>query len=262
MSAATADRPDGTGSALPAGLTAVVTGASSGIGAAITEAFARAGANVLLVGRDQARLKMVAAAAAGTGASTETLVADVRDEGYADAIVERTLDRFGSIDVLIPCAGIYAGGAIEELPMEMFDQQLDVNLRAPYALVRAAVPHMARGSSIIFVSSHAGRVGFPQSAAYCATKGAIEQLTRALALELAPRDICVNAVAPGIILTAINRADIEGSAEYRQSLLDRIPAARIGSVDDVAPAVVFLASRGARYIHGVSLTIDGGWTAQ
>jgi NAD(P)-dependent dehydrogenase (short-subunit alcohol dehydrogenase family) len=240
----------------------VITGASSGIGAEVAFAAADRGYDLVVVGRHRDRLDAVARRAQDLGAMVEPLVADVAEDGSAEAIVERGLERFGGLDVLVPCAGVFDVGTIEELPLESFDEQLRTNVRAPYCLVRASLPHLREGSSVVFVSSMCGSIGLPRSAAYCATKGAIEQLTRALALELSPRGVRVNAVAPGIILTPLNDAEITGSADYRRSLLDRIPAGRIGSASDVASVVLFLASEAASYVHGVSVPIDGGWMAQ
>jgi NAD(P)-dependent dehydrogenase (short-subunit alcohol dehydrogenase family) len=240
----------------------VVTGASSGIGTEVALAGAANGDDLVIVGRDRERLAAVARDAEQLGAAVEQVVADVADDGSAEAIVARALERFGSLDVLVPCAGVFSAGSIEELSLESFDELMRVNVRAPYALVRAAAPHLREGSSVVFVSSMCGSVGLPLAAAYCATKGAIEQLTRSLALEFSPRGVRINAIAPGIILTPLNEADIAGSPEYRQSLLDRIPAGRIASASEVAPVAMFLASDAASYMHGVSVPIDGGWMAR
>ena len=150
---------------------------------------------------------------------------------------------------------------LADAPLEDFDVQWRVNVRAPYALTQAALPHLAPESSVIFVSSIAGQVAFTNSAAYCATKGAIEQLTKALAVELAPAQIRVNAIAPGNIRTPMNE-ELLRDPEYEQMYLDGTPYGRVGVVEDVAPLAVFLASDAARYIHGESILVDGGWAAR
>jgi NAD(P)-dependent dehydrogenase (short-subunit alcohol dehydrogenase family) len=142
----------------------------------------------------------------------------------------------------------------------ILDEQWDVNVRAPFRLARTAVGRMPAGSSIIFISSICGHAGFPNSSAYCATKGAVELLVKSLTAELSPRGIRVNAVAPGNVRTSIN-AHLLADPTYEQQMLDATPAGRIGEVGDIAPAVVFLASESASYIHGSSLLIDGGWIA-
>ena len=133
-------------------------------------------------------------------------------------------------------------------------------MRAPYAITHAAEPHLGEGSWVIFISSIAGKLGFPNSAAYCATKGAIEMLVKSLSTEFAPRGIRVNAIAPGNIHSPMNEEFFK-SADYERAMIERTPAGRVGVVEDVAPAAVFLASDAARYVHGVSLLVDGGWAA-
>ena len=158
-------------------------------------------------------------------------------------------------------AGIFWPNPLGDAPLADFDMQWQVNVRAPYALTQAALPHLERDSSVIFVSSIAGQLAFPNSAAYCATKGAIEQLTKAFAVELAPAGIRVNAIAPGNIRTPMNE-ELLKSKEYEQMYLDNTPYGRVGVVEDIAPLAVFLASDGARYIHGESILVDGGWAAR
>ena len=239
------------------GKVAVVTGASSGIGLACAEAMSEAGATVVLVGRDRDRL---AECAARCGEHLVVAVDLVSDDAPA-RIVEQTLAAFGSLNALLHMAGIFWPKPLAEAPLEDFDMQWRVNVRAPYALTRAALPHMKRDDSVTFVSSIAGQIAFPNSSAYCATKGAIEQLTKALAVELAPQGIRVNAIAPGNIRTPMNE-ELLKSKDYEQMYLDGTPYGRVGVVEDIAPLAVFLASDAARYIHGESILVDGGWAAR
>jgi NAD(P)-dependent dehydrogenase (short-subunit alcohol dehydrogenase family) len=236
---------------------AVVTGASSGIGYAIAEAMSEAGAKLVLVGRSEERLSRCASACSEAHVVVVDLVA-----GEAPAlIVSEALSAFGRIDSIVHSAGVFWPKPLAEAPLQDFDMQWRVNVRAPYALTQAALPHLRRDSSIIFVSSIAGQVAFPNSAAYCATKGAIEQLTKALAVELSPQGIRVNSIAPGNIRTPMNE-ELLKDKDYEQMNVDGTPYGRVGVVEDIAPLAVFLASDASRYIHGESILVDGGWAAR
>ena len=239
------------------GRVAIVTGASSGIGAAIAEAMSQAGASVVLVGRDAARLERTAAACEGAHA---IIAADVTADDAPERIVHGALEAFGRIDSIVHSAGIFLPKPFPDSPVASLDEQWLVNVRAPYAITHAAQAHLESGSSVIFISSIAGKMGFPNSAAYCTTKGAIELLVKSLSTEFAPRGIRVNAIAPGNIHSPMNEEFFK-SAEYERAMIEHTPAGRVGVVEDIAPAVVFLASDAARYVHGVSLLVDGGWAA-
>lgn len=245
-------------SAVLAGKVAVVTGASSGIGTAIASAMAQAGADVVLTGRDRRRLEDCCRP---LGASAAYVAVDLTDDAAPGQIVDTAVERFGSLDVVVHSAGIFEPRPFVESSLESFDRQMDLNVRAPFALTQAAVPHLRGGGVVIFISSIAGHTAFPNSAAYCATKGAVELMTRALAVELAPEGIRVNALAPGNIRTPMNEHLLE-SAEYEASMVERTPFGRVGVVEDIAPVAVFMASDAARYVHGTSLLVDGGWAAQ
>ncbi|MFD2470044.1 SDR family NAD(P)-dependent oxidoreductase [Amycolatopsis silviterrae] len=235
---------------------AVVTGASSGIGAQIARELGAAGAKVALVGRDSGRLGAVA----GELAAAEPIVADLATESGPQEVVDRAVARFGGIDVLVHAAGVFLPTPFADTTDEQLDAQWATNVRAPFRLTRAAAKHLGDGSSVIFVSSICGHVGFPNSSAYCATKGAVELLVKSLTAEFAPQGIRVNAVAPGNVRTSIN-AHLLADSDYERQMLDSTPAGRVGEVGDIAPAVAFLASPAASYIHGASLLIDGGWVA-
>ncbi len=228
------------------GKAVIVTGASSGIGAGVARLAARSGADVLLVGRSRSRLA--------------ELVQELRDDGAPEAVVAAALEAFDRIDVLVNAAGIYRMASLDETSDEIFDEHWEVNVRAPFRLTRAVHPHLEAGASIVFVSSMSGRVGSPNDSAYCASKGAIELIVKALATELAPAGIRVNAVAPGNVRTPINAELI--TPELEAEILATTPAGRIGEVDDIAPAVLYLASDASRYVVGASLAVDGGFTAQ
>ncbi|GAA4533188.1 SDR family NAD(P)-dependent oxidoreductase [Amycolatopsis samaneae] len=239
---------------------AVVTGASSGIGAQIARELGAAGARLALVGRDTRRLTAVAEELTAAGAVAEPIVADLTTDAGPSQVVGRALARFGGIDVLVHAAGVFLPTPFPDTTDEQLDAQWTTNVRAPFRLTRAAAEHLGDGSSVIFVSSICGHVGFPNSSAYCATKGAVELLVKSLTAEFAPRGIRVNAVAPGNVRTSIN-AHLLADPGYERQMLDSTPAGRVGEVGDIAPAVAFLASPAASYIHGASLLIDGGWVA-
>jgi NAD(P)-dependent dehydrogenase (short-subunit alcohol dehydrogenase family) len=239
------------------GKVAVVTGASPGIGAALALGMSAAGAWVVVTGRDEARLR----ACAESLGEHHIVVADLLDDGAPQRIVVATMDVFGALNVLVHSAGLFWPRPFAEAPLEELDEQFRVNVRAPFALTQSALPHLRPDGAVVFVSSIAGQVGFPSSTAYCATKGAVELMTKSLAVELAPLGVRVNAIAPGNVHTPMNDRFFE-SKEYERVMIERTPFGRVGVVEDVAPVAVFLASYAARYIHGESILVDGGWGAQ
>jgi NAD(P)-dependent dehydrogenase (short-subunit alcohol dehydrogenase family) len=240
------------------GRTAIVTGGSSGIGAGVARALARAGASVAIVGRDRDRLGSVADR---LGPHCEPVVSDLCDPGSAEAIVGATIARFGRVDTIVHAAGIFLLGPPDD-SMPLLDAQWAVNVRAPYALTIAALPQLrAAKGSVIFFSSAAGRVGVARASAYSVTKGAVEMMVRGLAIDEAPNGVRVNAIAPGNIETPMNE-HLLADAGYRAAKVAGTPLRRIGAVDDVTALAVLLASGHAAFTTGASIAVDGGSTAQ
>lgn len=244
-----------------AGKTAIVTGASSGIGSSIAAAFAREGANVSLSGRDEARLEAVARVVRAAGQEALVSAHDLTLDGEPARLVEESRGAFGDVNIVVQSAAIFETASLLETSLDSFDRQFGLNVRASFLLAQAAVPHMSAGDSLIFISSIAGHVAFPNSVAYCGTKGAVELMTKALCIELAPLGIRVNALAPGNIKTPMN-ASLRVQPGYEDASNELTPAGRFGEPGEIADAAVFLASNKAAYVHGVSLIVDGGWTVR
>ena len=233
----------------------LVTGASSGIGAGIAVAVAQAGGRLALVGRDADRLEATAAEVAS--AEPVRVLADLTEDGAPAAVVERAANEMGGLDGVVNAAGVFYVESITEAGVASLDRHWGPNVRAPYALAAAAIPHLRGGGSLLFISSVGGQMGFSGCSAYGATKGAIETLVKCLAVEEAPNGVRVNAIAPGNVRTPMNE-HLFADPEYEQGEVALTPLARIGEVQDIAPAAAFLLSDHAGYITGHSLTIDGG----
>ena len=243
------------------GQVALVTGASRGIGAVIARRLAQAGAWVGVnynTSRDAAA-GVVEAIAAGGGEAL-LVEGDVSQEASAGAAVKRVVDHWGRIDILVNNAGITRDRLLLRMTPDDWDQVLDVNLRGAFLCTRFVMPHLIRQRQgrIINISSVVGISGNPGQANYTAAKAGLIGFTKAVAREVASRQVTVNALAPGFITTGMVEQLPE---ETRKQILSRIPMGRFGAAEDVAEAVVFLCSEGAAYITGQVLTIDGGLIA-
>jgi 3-oxoacyl-[acyl-carrier protein] reductase len=240
-----------------AGGVAIVTGGSRGIGRAIVEILAAAGMDVTFTYRENARAAAEVAAASEGGTVTAEPT-DVRDAAACAALVEKVAERTGRIDLLVNNAGVIRDNPLTALEDEDVRVVLETNVTGAFNMARAAVPFMVaqRRGKIINISSVSAEKGGRGQTNYAASKGALNAFTRALAVELAPRGITVNAVAPGVIETGMSRAVRERAGE---EVLSRILLRRVGQPADVAGAVWFLASRFADYITGEILRVDGGF---
>jgi NAD(P)-dependent dehydrogenase (short-subunit alcohol dehydrogenase family) len=237
-----------------------VTGGGRGIGAAIAARLAEDGANLVLAARTLTELDHVAGLARAHGVEVTTCGCDVTDASQ----VRRLFSTFpkGRVEVLVNCAGTNRPEPFLQVEPATFDLIMAVNLRGAFLVSQAAAEHMIRqgtGGSIVSVTSQMGHVGAANRSVYCASKHALEGLTKALAVELAPHAIRVNSVAPTFVETAMTRGYL--TPGFRAAALAEIPLGRFGTADEVADAVAFLAGPSSSLITGTSLLADGGWTA-
>lgn len=248
--------------ALPAKV--LIVGASGGIGGALARAFARSGAHLALAGRSEERLALLRADIDPAGERTTAIRVDVRDEQSVNVAIGAATRHLGSLDVVVIASGvspIYKSA--EEISVLEWDEILATNTRGAFLVARAAGQHMlARGvGSIIFVTSIYERVGGLRLAAYAASKGAVAQLARSLALDWADRGVRVNCIAPGYVRTELT-AGLQSNRRLLGGLALSTPLGRMATPDEVAGAALFLASDAASYITGSTLFVDGGWTAR
>ena len=237
------------------GMTALVTGASGGIGSAIARGLVGQGAKVALSGTREDALRAVAA---GIGGDTVVVPCNLGDAEAVDGLIPRAVEALGGkIDILVNNAGVTRDNLVMRMKDEEWDQVISVNLEAPFRLIRAATKPMmkARFGRVITITSIVGTTGNPGQANYAASKAGLTGMSKALAQELASRNITVNCVAPGFISSAMT--DVLPDAQ-KEALLVKIPAGKLGEGDDIAAAVVYLASREASYVTGQTLHVNGG----
>jgi NAD(P)-dependent dehydrogenase (short-subunit alcohol dehydrogenase family) len=242
----------------------LVTGSSRGIGFAVAEAFVDAGARVAINGRTEqsvsaaiARLNRQGRLAAAQG--------DVGTVSGCESAVKTAIDAFGGLDILVNSAGVGAGKSIENSDEAMWDAHIDINLKGTFFCCRAALPALRKSKgNIVNIASDAGLMGVPGITVYCASKGGVVMMSRAMALEVAP-DVRVNCVCPGYIDTDMIRRDHidkkDDRAAAEQRMIDYAPMKRIGTPPEIGQAVLYLASSEARFVTGAALAIDGGTTA-
>jgi 3-oxoacyl-[acyl-carrier protein] reductase len=236
------------------GMTALVTGASGGIGSAIARALAGQGARLAVSGSNAEKLESFRAELGGDHVA---LAANLSDGTAVDALVPQAVERLGKLDILVNNAGITRDNLAMRMKDDEWDQVIRVNLEAAFRLARAALKPMmrARHGRIVSITSVVGATGNPGQANYAASKAGLVGMSKALAQEVASRGITVNCVAPGFIASAMTEALPDAQ---KQALLGRIPAGGLGSGEDVAAAVVYLASREAAYVTGQTLHVNGG----
>ncbi|XP_034026799.1 3-oxoacyl-[acyl-carrier-protein] reductase FabG-like [Thalassophryne amazonica] len=245
------------------GKVALITGAISGIGAGTSVLFAKLGALLALNGRNMSNLNKVAQECTSCGAAEPLLVpGDLTDENTVKGIVEKTVAHYGRLDILVNNAGILIMGGIETSDLSQFDKVMNINVRSVYQLTQLCVPHLIKTKgSIVNISSINSERAFPGVLAYCMSKTALDHFTRCLALELAPKQVRVNSVRPGVIITEVHKRAGMDEKEYAKLLAEckqTHALGRPGEVEEVAQSIAFLASDAASFITGVNLPIDGG----
>ena len=245
-------------------MVALVTGAGRGLGAETAVALSKAGAEVVLLSRTRQELEEVGDRVTALGGRRKLLVCDITDAGA----VQSQIAGLERLDVLVNNAGMNIPEAFIEVSEAHLEKQLALNVRGAFVVAQSAVRKMLEGpnrredgGSIVNVTSQMGHVGASRRTVYCMAKHALEGLTKAMAVELAPLNIRVNAVAPTFLDTPMT-APFLANPEFRDWVMSRIPLGRLGRADEVAAAIVFLASPASSLITGASLVVDGGWTAQ
>ncbi len=243
------------------GIKALVTGASSGIGRATARLLAGRGANVVATARRRNVLVELEQDNDCAGRCV-AVAGDLTDDTFPGELVDAAQDRLGGLDILVNAAGILVSGAWDSTSLDDWDRMMAINLRSIFNLTRLTLPLLEkRKGTVINVSSVAGTRAFPGVLAYCVSKAAVDQLTRCLALELAPMGVRVNAVNPGVVRTELHRSggmDEESYAAFLERGSTTHPLGRVGNADEVAELIAFLASKRAGWITGETVAIDGG----
>jgi len=243
------------------GKVAVVTGASQGLGSGMAALLAQAGAKVVLAARNEDNLKALSEELTSQGLEAHPFACDVTKLGDIRALMDEAVRRYGQIDILVNNAGTNIPKPAEEVTEEDWDRVLDLNLKSAFFCCQAAGRYMReRGQGkIVNMSSQMGFVGYYNRSAYCASKGGLTQMTRALAIEWAPHRINVNAIGPTFIETPLTETMFD-DPEFKRDVLGRIPLGRLATTEDLYGALLFLCSRASDMVTGQTILVDGGWT--
>jgi len=247
------------------GRVALVTGATSGIGRACALRLAADGFAVVVGGRNEGRATTVVDEIVATGGTASTALGDVADPAYGDAAVATAVADHGRLDVLVNAAGVITRAVAEGTSDDEWHRVMSTNVDGVFRTSRAAVPAMRAvgGGAIVNISSTCGLVGNPSLVAYCASKAAVSNMTRAMALDHAAEGIRINAVCPGAVDTDMLYSERDDSAEEVRAMnLPSIPEARVPSGEEIAHVVSFLADERSRHVNGANVSVDGGFTAQ
>jgi NAD(P)-dependent dehydrogenase (short-subunit alcohol dehydrogenase family) len=240
----------------------LITGATSGIGRASALLFAASGARLMLTGRNAAVLSELKDTLGKENNTCEIVAGDITDVDFRRRLIARAVEIFGRLDVLVNAAGIIGSGTLESTSLEAFDRMMDINVRSVFHLMQLALPHLVETSgNIVNVSSVTGLRAFPGILSYCVSKAGVDQLTRAAALELAPQNVRVNAINPGVVETNLHRRSGMDEAAYAKFLehsKTTHPLGRVGQPGEAAQLIAFLASDKAGWVTGVTCSIDGG----
>jgi len=247
------------------GKVAVITGASSGIGEATAYQLSKQGAAVVLAARRKEKLEAVATALTSQGGKVLPVATDVGKKEDVDHLVSQAVAAYGKIDILVNNAGIAHFAPFLEMTEEQWDETLDINLKGYFLIAQACVREMKKNSygrvvNIASIAMGGVGIGFPAIAHYCASKGGIVAFTEALAVELAPYGILVNAIAPGVIETEMTQG-LLSDEKSKEGLFARIPLKRAGKAQEIAHSIAFLVSDEASYVTGATLIVDGGYLA-
>jgi len=247
------------------GKTAIITGATQGMGRAIAQLFAEEGANVVINGRNRERGEQVAESIRNNGGHALFVQADVRLQEENQKLVNQTLEQFGGVDIVVSCAGILGLGSVTGVSTETWHSTLDTNLNALFYLLKASIPEMQKNEgTVVVIGSIAAHKGFPNHAAYCASKGAVQSLVKQAAVDYAP-EIRINLIQPGPVDTELYRSSAVAFPNP-ETILDEVPGSlplgRTGTPDDISKTALFLASEDSSWITGSVLTIDGGASAK
>jgi meso-butanediol dehydrogenase / (S,S)-butanediol dehydrogenase / diacetyl reductase len=248
------------------GKTAIITGGGTGIGRAIALAYAREGAKVAVLGRRRDQLEEVVKEASRAGGTGKATVCDVTRSAEIPKVITEIENAFGPVNVLVNNAGTLRVSTVESISEEDWDRVLETNLKGPFLMCRAVLPSMRRagGGSIVNIGSVLGLVGMKDRAAYCASKGGVTLLTKAMALDHASDNIRVNCICPAIVETTLVKglfSDTVDGQKLREARIGTLPLGRFGQPHDVAELAVFLASDESSWLTGTAIPLDGGLTA-